>query len=80
MGLAKKLRSFTEEERLEIMYEFDGIILNLRRAKNSNQFTNSTFNPSSPFSRPSSAIAKDDISSYSEPFFRDVVHRQKNIV
>ncbi|KAJ8720808.1 hypothetical protein PYW08_006273 [Mythimna loreyi] len=56
MGLAKKLRSFTEEEKLEIMYEFDGIILHRRRAKNPNQFTNCTFSPSTPFSRPTSAV------------------------
>ncbi|CAH1999561.1 unnamed protein product [Acanthoscelides obtectus] len=69
MGLAKKLRAFSEEERLEIMYEFNGIILNRRRTKQPNRFTNRVFNPSSEYTRSSSAIFSPSpgISCYSEP-------------
>lgn len=68
--LAKKLRAFSEIEKLEIMYEIDGIIINRRRAKQSPQFSRNTFTPSpSTMGRPSSSM-----SSYSEPL--PYVYRQ----
>lgn len=70
LGLAKKLRAFTEEERLEIMYHFDGMIIERRRAKNPERFSTTTPLFTTP-SRPSS-----NMSSYSEPLLRNTVCRQ----
>ncbi|KAF5306024.1 hypothetical protein FQR65_LT00739 [Abscondita terminalis] len=70
LGLAKKLRSFSEEERLEIMYEIDGMIINRRRAKQPNRFTTNAFIPSPQYSQCSSPM-----SSYSEPLPRQVLYR-----
>lgn len=69
--LAKKLRAFTEMERLEIMYDIDGLIINRRRSKQQHQFSSDTFAPSpTAMCRPSSSI-----SSYSEPLPSEWVHR-----
>ena len=65
LGLAKKLRAFSEEERLEIMYDIDGMILSRRRAKQPNRFATHSFMSPSQYSQASSPM--DPMYSYSEP-------------
>ncbi|CAH2003137.1 unnamed protein product [Acanthoscelides obtectus] len=75
LGLAKKLRAFSEEERLEIMYDLDGMILNRHRAKHPNRFTSTTFIAPSQYSRCSSPM-----SSCSEPLSREVLYSQNTLM
>lgn len=71
LGLAKKLRAFSEEERMEIMYDIDGMILTRRRAKHPSRFTATPLISPSQYSQCSSPM-----SSYSEPLSSGVLYNQ----